>query len=148
MYATVAGTKAKYSRELLIRLTNFEGVDAFTAITDSVLEGALDDASDLIDGYIQERYPTPFPTPPPYFEVDTMTIAIMLLIQRKGYLKDSPDEALYNAGQDAIKMRYEKISQGKISIGSTGGTGATVPATNVLASYPDAIFSQETLDKF
>lgn len=147
-YATVANTKAKYSSELLIRLTNFEGVDNFTAITDAVLSAALDDASNLMDGYIAERYPTPLASPPTYFEVDCMTIAVMLLIQRKGYLQNTPDEALYNAGQDVLKMRYEKISQGKLSIGTGDGTGETVPATNVQATYPEKIFSQETLDLY
>lgn len=148
MYATVANTKEKYSRELLIRLTNFEGVDDFTAIKDTGLGHALEDASDLMDGYLSERYPTPITPAPDFFVSDCQTLAIMLLIQRKGYVAASPDEALYNAGQDVLKNRYEKFASGKMSLADLSSGSASIPKTNIQSSAPEMIFSKETLDKF
>ena len=72
----------------------------------------------------------------------------MLLIQRKGWIAGSADESLYNAGQDILKNRYQKIAEGKLSLPDVSGGGVTEPKSNIQASYPERIFTTEVLDGF
>lgn len=151
MYSTVENISKKYSTALLIRLTNFDGTaDDFTAIKESVLEDALQDASALIDGYLAGRYAVPVSPAPEYFESDCEAISVALMIQHKGYSTGTPDESLYLAGMKIIKDRYEMVASGKLTLpipGTVGGVSSN-PPLNIAATYPPKIFSRETLDKF
>jgi len=147
-YATLDELKASYSKQLLIRISNFNDEDDFTNYQDDNLINALQDASDIMDGYLMEGYDTPLNPAPDYFKPDCMTIAVMKLIERKGFLADTPDAQLYEAGKDIIRMRYEKIAAGKIKISIPDSGGEASAVSNTRASAPTKVFSSETLDKF
>jgi len=147
-YATLDQLKATYSKNLLIRLSNFNDEDDFADYQNDNLTNALQDASDIMDGYLMERYDTPLNPAPDFFKPDCMTIAVMKLVERKGYLPDSPDEQLYQAGKDLIRDRYLKISEGKITISIPDGSGEASASVQVQSTAPTKVFTSATLDKF
>ena len=147
-YATIVELKATYSKNLLIRISNFNDEDDFTDYQDDNLTNAVQDASDIMDGYLMERYSTPLSPAPDFFKPDCMVLAVMKLIERKGFIEGSPDETLYNAGKDVLRMRYEKIASGKISIAIPNVDGEASAVSNVRATTPDRVFSSATLDKY
>ncbi len=148
VYATLDQLKESYSKQLLIRISNFNDEDDFSDYQDDNLTNALQDASDIMDGYLMEGYSTPLNPAPDYFKPDCMTIAVMKLIERKGFLPDTPDAQLYEAGKDIIRMRYEKIAQGKIKISIPDSGGEATAVSNVHAEAPTKVFPKTTLDKY
>ena len=112
-YADLVYFKETYPDTLLTRLSNFDGVDPGTAVIDARLTAALEDASDRIDQRIQKRYTTPLlPTFPDHFKPDTTCIAVMLLMKRKGYESDSPDENLVKDGEKCLKF-FDEVAEGR-----------------------------------
>lgn len=145
-YATLNELKASYAKQFLIRISNFVDENAFDEIEDDNCQKALDDASALIDGYLMGRYATPVSPVPAYFKPDTMAISVGLLVERKGYSKDTSDEKVVET-KDAILKKYFAISEGKIDLVIPSG-GATEPSSNIVTSAPDKIFTSELLDKY
>ena len=147
-YATLDQFKATYSKQLLIRISNFNDEDDFSNYQDDNLTNALQDASDIMDGYLMERYDTPLNPAPDFFKPDCMTIAVMKLVERKGYVAGSPDEQLYVAGKDLIRDRYLKIAEGKITIAIPDSGGDAVAVVQIQSSAPTKIFPDATLDLY
>lgn len=147
-YATLEQFKATYSKQFLIRISNFNDEDDFTDYQDDNLNNALQDSSDIMDGYLMERYSTPLSPAPDFFKPDCMVIAVMKLIERKGFSEGTPDEQMYLAGKDLIRDRYLKISEGKISISIPDASGDASAVSNIQATSPDRIFPSTTLDTF
>ncbi len=146
-YATVAQVKERYSAEFLIRITNFTGVDPGTAIVDAKIENAALDASDGMDGLLQGRYDTPVSSPPDHFIADCIKIAIKLLVERKGYDPESSEAEYIKAGNEVLK-KYEKIAEGKISLGIPGTGDTTTTPTRIKTSAPPKEFPCAKLDKY
>jgi phage gp36-like protein len=146
-YASVDDVESRYATDFLIRITNFTDEDEGTEINEDRITTALEDASDLIDGYLQGRYAIPVSPFPEFFIPDTVKLAIKLLVERKGYEPKSPDEAHVTAGNEVLK-KYMAIADGSISISIPDSGGSSVPPTKVLTSSPGAIFDKETLDKY
>jgi phage gp36-like protein len=145
-YATYAELTASYAKQFLIRISNFVDENPFDSIQEDNCQKALDDASALIDGYLMGRYATPIAPAPAYFKPDTMAIAVGLLIERKGFVPDTADASAVT-NKDNILKKYFSISEGKIDLVIPSG-GATVPASNVISSAPDKVFTSELLDKY
>ena len=147
-YASLIQLKETYSKTLLIRISNFNEEDDFDDYEDDNLINALQDASDIMDGYLMGRYATPISPAPDYFKPDCMVIAVSKLVERKGYNTDTPDEQLYLAGKDLIKNRYMLIAMGKIELSLPDSGGSSEPVSNVRSYAPTIHFSQDTLDKY
>lgn len=146
-YASIAQVKSRYSDEFLKRITNFTGVDPGTAVIDARVTDAIRDASDLMDGLLQGRYDTPVGEPPDHFIADCIKIAIKLLVERKGYDEESSEKNYVTAGNEVLK-KYEKIAEGKISLGIPGTGDTTTTPTKILTSAPPKQFPCATLDKY
>ena len=146
-YATYAELTASYAKQFLIRISNFVDENPFDAIQEDNCQKALNDSSALIDGYLMGRYATPISPVPAYFKPDCMSIAVGLLVERKGYSKDSSDEMVVQT-KDNILKKYMAISEGKIDLQIPSSGGETSPASNVRTSAPAKIFPPELLDKY
>ncbi len=146
-YAGKDDVIARYSSEFLIRITNFTGVDPGTAIIDAKITAATKDASDLMDGLLQGRYDTPVESPPDHFIPDCIKIAVKLLVERKGYDEESSEKNFITAGNEVLK-KYEKIAEGKISLGIPGPGDSTTTPTKIKTSAPPKEFPCAKLDKY
>lgn len=146
-YATVQNVEDRYATDFLIRITNFTDEDEGEEINEDRITTALEDSSDLIDGYLQGRYSVPVSPAPQFFLSDTVKLTIKLLVERKGYEPKSPDEAHVTAGNEVLK-KYMAIADGSISISIPDSGGNSVPPAKVLTSSPSAIFDKETLDTY
>ncbi len=146
-YADVDQVKARYSKEFLKRITNFTGVDDGTAVVDARITEATKDASDLMDGFLQGRYDVPVETPPDHFIGDCIKIAVKLLVEHKGYDEESSEKNYITAGNEVLK-KYEKIAEGKISLGVPGPGGSTTVPVKIKTDAPPKVFPCAKLDKY
>lgn len=146
-YADKDAVIARYSAEFLIRITNFTGVDPGTAIIDAKITEATKDASDLMDGLLQGRYDVPVTPFPDHFIGDCIKVAIKLLVERKGYDEESSENNYIIAGNEVLK-KYEKIAEGKITLGIPGPGDTSTAPTKIKTSAPAKRFTEATLDKF
>lgn len=149
IYGTLAEFKKAYAKVYLIRIGSFADEDPpdFDAEIDTRLTDALKDASDRMDGFIMGRYDTPVDPAPDYFEVDCYCIAVMLLIQRKGYEPETSDAQAVKDGKECVK-KYQMIAEGKIDLPTITDDGDSVPTSKIEATSPTKIFNSTTLDKF
>jgi phage gp36-like protein len=147
-YADLARLKAYYSKIFLVKVSNFEPDDDYSDYKDDRLSEALRDASDRIDGFLAARYSTPILPAPEWFPAACMVIAIAILIERKGYQKDTPEEKVVEAADKYLKQ-FADIARGLIDIAIPGSEGGgTTPPAQVVATYPDKIFPETLLDKY
>ncbi len=146
-YADADAVKARYSAEFLKRVTNFTGVDPGTAIIDPKITAATKDASDLMDGLLQGRYDVPVDPFPDHFIGDCIKIAVKLLVERKGYEEESSDANYVTAGNEVLK-KYEKIAEGKISLGIPGEGGSSTTPVKIKTEAPPKVFPCAKLDKY
>lgn len=121
MYATYADMIARFGERELIQLTD----RASAGVPDQVLaEGALDEASAEIDGFIGTRYDVPLPSVP------------RILV---GYCCDIARYRLCGAEvqtTEAIRDRYhdarrflELVAAGKVGLGGMPGGAGVAPAS-------------------
>ena len=139
MYATKSDMEQRYTGADLIQLT--DRVEPYTnAIVDSVIDGALDDASALVDSYIAKRYDLPIASIPKALILQTCAIAFYKLHQGR-----YPDEVRKDY-EDAISF-LNKVSAGKIVLDVGGVEPLSTPADARVKS-PEQKFSRESLKGF
>lgn len=146
-YATTAQVTSRYASEFLKRITNFTVQDDETAIIESRIVQANEDASAAIDGYLQSRYPVPLSPAPDYLMADTVKVAVKLLVERKGFDPEGPDAAHVKAGDEVLK-KYMSVAKGDISITLPGSGGETPGPTRVLSSSSAKMFTETKLDGY
>lgn len=148
MYATLEQLEADFSAALLVRITNFEDEAPYTAIEEDRATQALTDASELMDGYLQARYTTPFPNPPSWFKTAAEAIAVKILIERKGYNAGTPDESLILTAEKYLDQ-FKAISQGKMDLPDPDSeASATEPEATFISSAPHKKFSDHIMRKY
>lgn len=104
-----------------------------------VIDAAIDDAGNLIDGYIATRYDTPLPAVPRLVSTWAVSIARYLL-HRNG----APDHVAQDY-KDAIAA-LKDVQAGKLALPVTPGVTPPVEqAGRVLASHPDPVFTADRL---
>jgi phage gp36-like protein len=96
-YATIADMLRFYRYEELVERTNLDGGNA-TAVNETVLAQALDDATAEIDGYLAGRYPLPLAAVPPLLD------RFCRMIARKNLYNDAPPSA---SGTEQWRREYE-----------------------------------------
>jgi phage gp36-like protein len=110
MYATPADMEARYGALALQRLTDREHPPA-GAVNLVLLNARLQDASDLVDGYLVGRYTTPMETFPAVLKVHTCAIC-MYLLMGAGADKDSTERRDY----DAALAYLGRVAERKIDL--------------------------------
>lgn len=146
-YVDKDGVKARYGDQMLIQITNFNDEDTFTTINDTNLDRAIDDASDLMDGYLLSQFPTPINPAPDFFAPDCAAITVGLLIERKGFIEDTPDAACVKAKKEILK-KFMDISQGKIALELPDSSGDTASELNILSTAPAKLFTADDLSRY
>jgi len=146
-YVDLAGVKARYGTQFLIQITNFNDDDSFTDIIDANLTRAIKDASDLMDGFLLSQVDTPVSPAPDYFAPDCAKITVGLLVERKGFRPDTPEEQCVLAKKEVLK-KYMAISQGKIALSLPDSSGDTAAETTTISTAPKKLFPESVLNRF
>lgn len=104
-----------------------------------VIDAALDDAGNLIDGYIATRYSTPLPTVPRLVSTWAVSIARYILF------RDGAPEHVAQDYKDAIAA-LKDVQAGRLALPVTPGVEAPVEQTGrVMASHPPTVFTADRL---
>ena len=110
------------------------------AIDATVLGKALDDADELIDSYIANRYDLPLATVPAALVKIAADIASYYLFS------DSPTEQVRDAFEDAVKL-IKDISAGRAKLDVAGAEPAREGST-IKTSAPARVFTETNLKSF
>lgn len=135
--------EARFRSRELIEVTN-KGDGAATAIVAAVLQEALDDASTLIDGYLDKAgYTTPLSTAPAFIVRANADIARWFLHTRAGVeVKDTEPRLRY---EDAIAL-LESIAEGKLTV--PGATLVEDFYAGVAAGKRTLVFGDDFVEQF
>lgn len=141
MYCTLDDIKAVMPANDLVELTDDAIPPAW--INQNVVDRAIADAGELIDGYLRGRYTLPLTPVPGLINTLAVDVAIYRLYSRR--IKLTPPEVVSKRFELAGKLLGE-IRAGKISLGSenTGGSGTPETGGPQFAA-PEPTFSRDTL---
>lgn len=109
-YVTKAQMIDRYGDVELAQLTDFESA---ATIDDDILNGAIDDAADEIDSYIQVRYGLPLDVAP------RVLIRINADIARYRLYRDEAPDAVATRYQDAVRQ-LKDVAAGRADLGLDG----------------------------
>lgn len=128
----------RYGNNEMISLTNPDD-PAAVAINATTMQGALDDASAEIDGYLQARYTLPLAVIPPVLVQICRQIARYML-----YDQVAPEE-IRNRYNDAVKW-LNNLAKGIVNLGVESATGPNpTDGPTGIKSDTDRIFNAATL---
>jgi len=139
-YATRQNMVDRFDEEELVQLTDRKDPPA-GIIDDTVLTKALDDASALIDGYLQGRYTLPLGNVPVTLERITCDIARYYLYE------DGVTEVVKQRYQDAAKYLND-VSAGRIDLGLDSSNNPATVSNAPDYQAPDRVFTTDTLKDF
>ncbi|SPD73811.1 conserved hypothetical protein [uncultured Desulfobacterium sp.] len=135
-YAVKQDIIDRYGEDAFYSAFDWDGIDD---VDDTVVDTALEGASDEIDGYLAGRYTLPLQTIPRILILQCVDIA---LYRGSGVSGASQTEEKKERYDDAIKYLL-KVAEGKISLGiekpSQGGSGGSAFSSN------DRLFTRETM---
>ena len=107
----------------------------------AVIAARLQDASDLIDGYLQSRYVLPLPVVPKILEHYVCDIARHLL-----YRGNAPDAVTER--QSAVMKALEKINSGAVNLGLAISDQPAPAAGGPTAVSPGRVFTRDNLSDY
>lgn len=111
-------------------------------IDDDVVDAAIKDAGNLIDGYVGTKYDLPLPSVPDLVRTWAVSIARYVL-HRNG----APEHV--KADHDAAMAALKDVARGLVSLPvATGQTAPTAVLGPVLANHPDEVFTSDRLRGF
>lgn len=138
-YATLQDLIDRFSEDEIIRLS--DRADVPTGEVDAaVVAQALDDASDLIDGYLAGRYRLPME------EAPALLGQICSDIARYKLYRDMPTETVAQRNKDALS-HLKMIAEGKVVL-QVAGIETPDSGGEVLFDAPDPVFSRDSLKGF
>lgn len=146
-YCTLPDLQKAIPAQTLIWLSNDDS--EATDINDEVVAWAINEAEQVVDGYIRERYPVPFEQTPTLVTTWTVAISRHTLYCRRPDGQELPD-AVVRTYKDALKM-LEAVRDRKLSLGIADGDQANQaqPASrSLIVRAPRRRFDDDTLDKF
>lgn len=119
-YLSIDDLNTLIPRDTLIELSVDDSQaldDAFThkMVNDGIVQAVINDACELVDGYLRGRYSLPFSQTPTLVRQCAMQIARHMMYSRRPEGFDLP-ETVRNGYKDSIKL-LEQVRDGKISIG-------------------------------
>lgn len=139
-YATIAAMQQRFGEQELIYLSERDNAPA-DVINTVVIEQAITDASDVIDGYLAGRYELPLVTVPNLLEQFCCDIA-----RYKLGTNDTP-EHIETRNKEAIKF-LTSVAKGELSIGVNAlGQDAKVQNTATIQSA-GSVFAREKTKGF
>lgn len=139
-YATIAAMQQRFGEQELIYLSERDNAPA-DVINTAVIEQAITDASDVIDGYLAGRYELPLVTVPNLLEQFCCDIA-----RYKLGTNDTP-EHIETRNKEAIKF-LTSVAKGELSIGVNAlGQDAKVQNTATIQSA-GSVFAREKTKGF
>jgi phage gp36-like protein len=119
-YATTAAMIARFGEAEMIRISAPEG-ELDGVVDATAVAVALDDASSLVDSYLEDRFVLPLSPVPAAIAAATCAIARHALGQARN---QTPGEMVTKARDEAIAWL------GKLAAGDAGLAGATVKAAD------------------
>lgn len=139
IYATQADLEKLLPEKTLIALTDDENLGW---VDEERINAALETASGTIDGYLASRYTLPLAETPP--------ILTKICVDLTGYLlhvrRNQVSELWQKQSENATRF-LEQVSKGFLSLGSADPAG-TGDKESLQVSAPDAMFGQDTLEKY
>jgi phage gp36-like protein len=141
-YATQQDLVDRFGEEELIQLTDRTNIPVST-IDPVVVGRAIDDASALIDGYLQKVLALPLSVVPPVLSKSASDIARYYL-HGKAADKDSPVTRAYNEAVGWLK----DVSKGLVQLSAEGEAPKAAGGGTVKASAPGRVFTRDSLRNF
>ena len=140
-YATAADLAEETSEQRLLELTDDEGgLTLEASAVQAILTDQLQDASDLIDSYISQRYVVPLSPVPDVIESVCETITLYKLYLRRETVPDSRRDAY----RDAIRW-LEAVAAGKVSLPGGEVVSETAGGPQSSTTGVNRIFTRDTL---
>ena len=134
-YATEQDLIDRFGTDELLEIADR---DDDQVIDTTVVAKALEDAGELIDGYVGKRYDLPLSSTPPRL------VKLAADIARYFLYKDSPTEAVEKAYDDAVAFLRD-VAAGKAVLDISGSEPAPA-GDEILTSGPDRVFTSDTLE--
>jgi phage gp36-like protein len=107
----------------------------------AVIDSRLQDASDLVDGYLQSRYALPLAAVPKILEHYACDLARHLL-----YRGNAPDHITER--QAAVMKALEKINSGAVNLGLAISNEPSPRSGGPESSSPGRVFTRDTLKDY
>jgi len=139
-YATQQNMVDRFGEREVIALTDRDNTGVIDA---TVLAQGLDAAAGEVNAYLAVRYALPLTSTPIIVRDFACDIARFRLCG--GEVTET--EEVRNRYKDAIKF-FERVADGKISLGLDGLNQTQIPAGAVLISTNDRVFSKATLNDY
>lgn len=134
-YATVTELQDRLGVPKLTQLTDLDD-PSIGLVVPGVAQKALDDATDLIDGYLAGRYPLPLNVVPGILRVYCLTLAYYLL------MGSAADEVL-QAEVKAIRAYLAKVADGSVALFGATGPITTTDDAVVMFSAGSKVMGRE-----
>lgn len=139
-YATRQNMVDRFGEEELVQLTDRKDPPA-GVIDDTVLTKAIDDASAMIDGYLQSRYTLPLANVPVTLVRTACDVARYYLYE------DAFTDAVEQRYKDAVKF-LTALTRGETGMGLDSGNNASPVTGTPDYQARDRVFSDDTLDSY
>jgi len=144
MYCSLNDIQAIVPEDDLVELTDDATPPTF--INEDVIDRAITDAGELIDGYLRGRYTLPLSPVPGLINTLAADITIYRLYARR--IRLTPPEIVTERYKEAQKI-LGKIQSGNVSLGSENTGGDVTPVTGgPQFSAPDRVFTRDTLGDY
>lgn len=141
-YAALSDLKAVIPPRDLVQLTDFDG--AADTADDVKLQQALDDASAEIDSRIAKAVDLPLASPPHILAVLCRDLAVHRLYSNIGMVTEAQTKL-----RDSAVAFLEKVGQGLLSLGGTGGEPPQTASPGVaMTDGPERLLTRDRLKGF
>ncbi|WP_440410629.1 gp436 family protein [Neorhizobium petrolearium] len=141
-YATQQDLIDRFGAEELIQLTDRTNIPVST-IDPVVVDRALSDASELIDGYLKKVVKLPL-SPVPGVLVKTASDIARYYLHGKAADKDNPVTRAYN---EAVGLLRD-VSRGLVELAVDGEAPPAAGGGSVQAVAPNRVFTRDSLRDF
>lgn len=142
IYLSVADYVARYGEQEAVRLTS----EAQPPARDDVkIERAIEDAEEVVEGYVSRRYPLPLP------EVPRVLVTWVATLTREALHKTAPTQAVKDAA-DRTRQQLREVAQGLFKLLVDDGTEAETVGGEQLSmtsgDRPEETISRSAMDDF
>lgn len=139
-YAVKQNMIDRFSQAEIVQLTD-RAVPPTGLINDAVLDQALADAEDTINGYLQGRYNLPLANTPQMLTRVACDLA-------RYYLYDNHATEEVRRRHDADVKFLTDVAAGKIQLGLDAAAQPVTPSSGPEVSAPEREFTKDTLKEF
>jgi phage gp36-like protein len=149
-YLTVDQYIARFGQQETTILTNEvpSGAPGGDTYDSSKVESAIDDAAEVVEGYLGARYAVPVADPPRIVQGWTAALAREKLFEQVGRVNDAATQAA-----DRARAQLKDVQAGKMTLPIAEGSDP-IPSSGTLGNATSSmdrdrpIFGDRTLDRF